>query len=136
DTAAVRALSCNRRPRLLREGARFHRDSGTECGRMIDETTNFSSLPGGDLVERGLRELRAGQRTESGLLVLIASPRLMALGIDVPARHDILRPYEHRLYELLDDTHGAGAYSRYNSLIRRIVSFSHLLGRVLADAGP
>ena len=87
----------------------------------------LADLPGAELVLPGLRELRAGEPTEGALLVLIAGPRLRELGIDVPERSDIPRPYEHRLYELLEQTHGAGAYSRYGSLIRRVVSFSRAL---------
>ena len=30
---------------------------------------------------------------------------------------------EHRLYDLLAATHGDGAHSQYNALIRRLVSF-------------
>jgi hypothetical protein len=68
-----------------------------------------------------------GEPTENALLVLIAAPRLRRLGFEIPDRPDIERPYEHRFYELLEATHGASAYSRYNSLLRRIVSFCRAL---------
>lgn len=87
----------------------------------------FAGLPGADLVLEGLRGLQLPGITENGLLVLIASPRLTRLGIYVPERNDIPRPCEHQLYALLEQTHGNDAHSRYNSLIRRIVSFSHAL---------
>jgi hypothetical protein len=87
----------------------------------------LAGLPGADLVLAGLREIENSEPTESALLLLIAAPRLRHLGLDIPERPDIPRPYEHRLYEFLEITHGAGAYSRYNSLLRRIVSFCRAL---------
>jgi hypothetical protein len=89
----------------------------------------FEGLPGGELVRQGLDDLRAGEETELALLVLVAGPRLRDLGIDVSERETIRRPYEHRLYEKLTETCGDAAYSRYNSLIRRIVSFARALAR-------
>jgi hypothetical protein len=61
-------------------------------------------------------------------LVLIAGPRLRNLGIRIPER-DHPRPFEHQLYELLEERLGSGAHSYYNSLIRRIVSFARALER-------
>jgi hypothetical protein len=88
-----------------------------------------SNLPGAELVSKGLYDLEAGIVSEESLLVMVASPRLKSLGIDVPVLSEISLPYEHALYSLLEDTHGADAYSRYNSLVRRIVSFSRALER-------
>ena len=90
---------------------------------------DLDGLPGAELVSRGLRELADPDPTESALLVLIAGPRLRRLGFIVPGRGDIPLPYEHRLYELLEEKHGAGAYSRYNSLLRRLDSLCHALER-------
>lgn len=84
-------------------------------------------LPGADLVLAGLKELGQTEVGECGLLVLVASPRLRSLGIDVPERTDIPRLFEHQLYSLLETTHGDGAYSRYNTLIRRIVRVEQAL---------
>ena len=78
-------------------------------------------LPGGDLVEQGLRDLAAGRESDESLLVLVGSPRLRSLGIDVPPS-DLVRP-EHRLYERLASTDSDSAHARYNALIRRLVSF-------------
>ena len=74
-----------------------------------------------------MEEVRHGEPTEGALLVLIVAPRLRQLGIEVPERSDIPRPYEHQLYALLERTHGKAAYSRFCSLIRSIVSFSRAL---------
>ncbi len=88
---------------------------------------HFSDLPGGEIVIRGLTDLRAGITSPESLLVLIASPRLRNLGISVPFQNPAQPPHEHQLYSLLEQTMGAGAYSYYNSLIRRMVSFAHAL---------
>jgi hypothetical protein len=50
----------------------------------------------------------------------MAAPRLRMLGFDVPAGEG--GRSSHRLYELLD--RDAGAHSRYNALVARIVSFA------------
>lgn len=54
------------------------------------------------------------------LLVSIGAPRLRRLGLRVPRA--IPEP-EHRLYELLARQDPDSAHSRYNALIRRLVSF-------------
>src|SRR6476659_2498648 len=87
----------------------------------------LAGLPGAELVLAGLQEIEEEEPTESALLILIASPRLRRLGFEIPQRPDIVRPYEHQLYGLLEKTYGAAAYSRYNALLRRIVSFCQAL---------
>jgi hypothetical protein len=54
------------------------------------------------------------------LLVSIGAPRLGQLGFEV---RDPFPAPEHRLYDLLAERHGDAAHSRYNALIRRLVSF-------------
>lgn len=88
---------------------------------------DLTGLPGADLVRAGLDELHSEELTENALLLLIASPRLRRLGFRIPERPDVPRPYEHQLYDLLEKQYGAAAYSRYNSLLRRIVSFCHAM---------
>lgn len=80
-----------------------------------------ASVPGADLVNEGIADLTAGRETEPALLVALAAPRLRAIGIDVPPGASI-HP-EHRLYEVISEDH-AGAHSRYNALLRRMVSFA------------
>ncbi len=80
-----------------------------------------TDLPGHELVSDGLADLAAGRETESALLVAMAAPRLRALGIDVPPGGGDWP--SHRLYELLTAA-GDGAYSRYNALLARMVSFA------------
>lgn len=79
-----------------------------------------TSLPGADLVAEGLRDLAARRESIPALLVSIASPRLRLIGWQLPF---ILTHPEERLYERLAAEFGDGAHSRYNALIRRMVSF-------------
>jgi len=86
--------------------------------------TAFAELPGGDLVAHGIADLRDGNETLEALLVSIGRPRLLALGVDVP--HGIDDP-EHGLYGLLAADDPDSAHSRYNALVRRLVSFERAL---------
>ncbi len=82
---------------------------------------SYEALPGGDLIEKGLRDLADGRESEEALLVSIGAPRLKAAGVPVPPR-----PFENperRLYELLAREDPDSAHSRYNALVRRLVSF-------------
>ncbi|HYJ91479.1 MAG TPA: hypothetical protein VEV84_09235 [Pyrinomonadaceae bacterium] len=78
-------------------------------------------LPGAELVETGLIDLAAGRETIESLLVSIGAPRLRQLGISVPM--ETFTSPEHRLYERLRSEDPRSAHSRYNALIRRLVSF-------------
>jgi hypothetical protein len=88
-----------------------------------------SGLPGADLIEQGLRDLATGRESEAALLVLIGAPRLRQLGWDVPAPPPDWSAApadpspEHRLYARLAGAHADAAHSRYNALIRTLVSF-------------
>ena len=79
----------------------------------------LAGLPGGDLIERGLVDLTRGRDTAEALLVAIGGPRLRRLGLPVPARPTP----EHALYQVLAADDPETAHSRYNALIRRLVSF-------------
>lgn len=81
----------------------------------------YEALPGGDLIEKGLRDLAEGRVSEEALLVSIGAVRLRAAGVPVPAA-TLDRP-ERRLYELLASADENSAHSRYNALLRRLVSF-------------
>lgn len=87
-------------------------------------------MPGADLVARGIDDLTAGQLTQEALLVAAAAPRLRAAGLAVgPVQ--IEAPL-HRLYALLAASEGAGAHSRYNALVGRMVSFARAAERAAA----
>ena len=83
-------------------------------------STKIETLPGGDLVLRGIADLDANRDSAEALLVSIGAPRLRSLGLEVPKS---VESPEHRLYELLARERGDAAHSRYNALIRRLVSF-------------
>lgn len=87
---------------------------------------DWSGLPGAELIERGLADLAAGADSEAALLVAIGAPRLRRLGFAIP-EHAIPRP-EHRLYERLARSDPDSAHSRYNALLRRLVSFERAAG--------
>lgn len=88
-----------------------------------------TGLPGADFIEQGLRDLAVGLESEAAMLVLVGAPRLCQLGLVIPAPpadwfsapHD-LSP-EHRLYAILALSDPDSAHSRYNALIRTLVSF-------------
>ncbi len=84
----------------------------------------FDELPGGDLLRQGLADVDEGIESMPALLVRIAAPRLRRLALDVP-EYDGAGPLpEHQLYHLLAAEHGDNAHSRYNALIRLLVSFT------------
>lgn len=78
------------------------------------------SIPGADLIERGLRDVARGAETVEALLVSIGAPRLRGFGLSI--KHPFPRP-ERRLYDVLAAEDSDSAHSRYNALIRRLVSF-------------
>jgi hypothetical protein len=88
-----------------------------------------SALPGSDLVEQGLRDLERGIESVPALLVAIGAPRLARLGLRIPGPR-IVSP-ERRLYDALAARDPDSAHSRYNALVRRLVSFE----RAAACAG-
>jgi hypothetical protein len=79
-----------------------------------------ADLPGTELIAAGLADLGNRVETDESLLVSMAASRLRALGFDVPAP---FADAELRLYGRLAARHGAAAHSRYNALVRRLVSF-------------
>jgi hypothetical protein len=84
-------------------------------------------LPGRDLVSEGLADLERGHLSIAALLVAIGAPRLRWLGFDVPAVTLGDASPEIALYRLLSRDDPRGAHSRYNALVRRLVSFERAL---------
>ncbi len=81
---------------------------------------DLETLPGADLVQRGIEDLQAGTESAEALLVSIGAPRLRSMGIELPSP---ISKSEHKLYLLLAREKGDAAHSAYNALIRRLVSF-------------
>jgi len=88
--------------------------------RRSRQSYNRAVLPGEDLVRRGLADLGRGIESVEALLVSIGAPRLSALGYRIPRP---LADPERRLYDRLAAEDQDSAHSRYNALIRRLVSF-------------
>ncbi|MGH9384658.1 MAG: hypothetical protein ACRD2N_10270 [Vicinamibacterales bacterium] len=90
---------------------------------------DLARLPGGDLIAEGLEDLAARRETDAALLVLIGAPRLRRLGLIVPEPpSEWFAPPrdpspEHRLYQRLARSNADSAHSRYNALVRTLVSF-------------
>jgi hypothetical protein len=84
-------------------------------------------LPGADLLTRGIADLDGGRPSIEALLVSIGAPRLRLLG--VPVERPLEDP-EHRLWQLLAREDPNGAHSRYNGLVRRLVSLEDALACV------
>ena len=80
----------------------------------------LSGLPGAELIAAGIEDLDRGVESEEALLVSIGAPRLEGIGLRISSP---LSSPELRLYQLLaaDDTDAA--HSRYNALVRRLISF-------------
>ncbi|HTA31775.1 MAG TPA: hypothetical protein VK731_14870 [Candidatus Cybelea sp.] len=86
----------------------------------------IAGLPGDNLVRQGLADFQSGLTTIPAFLVCIARPRLHRAGLmpeSVPSQY---AEAELRLYALLK-REGGDAYSRYNSLLRELVSFENAL---------
>jgi hypothetical protein len=95
------------------------------------DTAEWSSLPGAELVLKGLRDLEQSEDSTEAFLVLIGAPKLRTLGLAVPVRAGELSP-EHRLYARLNAEDARTAHSRYNALVRRLVSFERAAACVRA----
>ena len=85
----------------------------------------MNSLPANDLIIAGLEDLGHQRETIAALLVAIGAPKLRLLGVHVP--EPLPSNPEHRLYDLLSITDPDAAHSKYNALIRKLVSFERAI---------
>lgn len=90
-----------------------------------------SDLPGYELVAKGIDDLREGRSTEHAWLVTCAVTRLRALGLEIPNAEAGSTEAELQLYRLLVASDVSDPYYRYNSLLRRLVSFEQALEAVV-----
>ena len=97
----------------------------------IDEL--IAGLPGEDLVRRGLADYRAGRCSAESYLVQIARPRFEFCGLLPPENLAATTELELELYRLLRQESG-DAYSRYNALLRELISFEMALDRRVREA--
>ena len=87
-------------------------------------------LPGADLVSAGIEALRRGEPTMEALLVMVGARRMRAAGLDIPPGLPLDGYPEHALYLAVAAAHPQDAHSRYNALVRRLVSFERALEAV------
>ena len=88
----------------------------------------LEGLPGEALLREGMADFHARRRTPAACLVEIALPRLRRARL-LPAALPAPDPEsELRLYRLLK-AQGGDAYSRYNALLRELVSFEQALDK-------
>ncbi len=110
-------------------------------------TDLLTGLPGEELIRQGLLDFTEDRQTIPACLVSIAQPRLRRAGL-LPPTSDLRPPSsdpsaptpdsELRLYRMLRQT-DSDAYSRYNGLLRELVSFEqaldHRRSRQRSEAG-
>ena len=87
----------------------------------------YEHLPGGELLEKGLKDLEGGVKSVEASLVLIGASRLLSCGVNIPQAIPSTDLPEHELYRQLRAQHGPEAYRHYRSLIRRLVSLENAL---------
>lgn len=94
-------------------------------GELID------GLPGAGLIRDGLLDYQASRHTMPSCLVRMARRRLVRAGLmEATEQHDI--DAELDLYHLLS-SEGNHAHSRYNALVRQLISFEHALDHRLSQ---
>lgn len=87
----------------------------------------IAGLPGESLVRSGLADVAAGRCTIPALVVAMARTRLTNAGL-LPSNARVEEDPERELYRQLR-LEGGDAYSRYNALVRELVSFELALDR-------
>jgi len=91
----------------------------------------IDGLPGAERIREGLRDYRENRHTLSACLVRMARRRLVKAGlIGDSLEHDISAELD--LYQLMSHE-GNQAHSRYNSLVRELISFEHALDHRLSS---
>lgn len=85
----------------------------------------LSDLPGAERIREGLRDLHENRHSMSACLVRMARPRLAKAGLTPPPEVEETSA-EIDLYNLLSHE-GNRAHSRYNALVRELISFEHAL---------
>jgi hypothetical protein len=78
-------------------------------------------LPGYELIQKGLEDLRINTESYYTALLYSAETRLLKLGIELSGK----RPDNPAMlmYSHLKSEFGDGAHSKYNALNRRLLSF-------------
>ena len=88
----------------------------------------ITGLPGEALLREGLADFQSGKCTIPACLVGMARSRLRRAGLITGVVASSFPEPERQLYRLLRQEAG-DAYSRYNALIRELLSFEQALDR-------
>jgi len=93
----------------------------------------FAGLPGADLILDGLTDYHGGRHSIPACLVRMARPRLIRAGMMAPSPpHD--DGAELELYQLVSASDGPRSFSRYNALVRELISFEHALDHRMSES--
>lgn len=87
------------------------------------------NLPGSEIVVKGMSDLGRNLVTIESLALLICRPEMLRIGIYFPDMSSISRPRELELYTLIENESGRDSHTRYNAILRRLVSFIRCSGR-------
>jgi hypothetical protein len=94
----------------------------------------IAGLPGEERIVEGLRDYHESLHTIPSCLVRMARRRLVSAGLmEASPLHDMNAELD--LYHLLSHE-GDRAHSRYNSLVRQLISFEHALDHRLTKRFP
>lgn len=90
-------------------------------------------IPGGAIVDRGLRDFLMEYPSKEAYLVALAAPRLHREGVPVPTpsekwNTDTPDPYT-KLYRLIEMEDVELAHARYNAYLQQMVSFANALSQ-------
>jgi hypothetical protein len=97
----------------------------------VSEDTLLTTLPGADLVLRGVDDLARGQPTAEAALVEVALGRLRGLGLPVPIEPTEPGDADLRLYYRLGARYSdRDPYPIYNAWRDQLVSFLAALSRL------
>lgn len=93
-----------------------------------------NDMPGHDLIDAGLAAVRRGEWTVEALLIAIGAPRLRSIGLHLPDLTDAPSHPELALYHTLGRIYPDDTHTRYNALIRRLVSYEQEMERRIQGA--
>jgi hypothetical protein len=102
----------------------------SDSGALVDKET-LLTMPGAEMVLKGLEDSAEERITVEHYLTKIASPVLYKAGLVSHIANSI--DDEIKLYELLNKEVEANAYGKYKSLMRLLVSFEKCLSNHLKN---
>lgn len=100
---------------------------------MASVESQLRSLPGSEIVLAGIADLAERRETIAAAAVQTAATRLRNAGIEVPGPEPAGEP-GHHLYGRIVAAGDPDPHSRYNAILRRVVSFARALERERAGA--